>query len=663
MEGFRKKTADYTDIAYREAVTKLRYLLAESYTPSTGFSKYSLGHYHPYIPTEGNVLIPPTPRPALGLTLKKPETEGQPPPELMSFIQRQEEYIEQLEKESQYCRVESRPSKKKHFIGPNIMFESRISELEAQLTQTKMELKKAVEEAESLRKRVAEQGLPSQVSSVLPHASDSELYRQIDALQREREELNDMINKLHASIAQLREKEATVSQKLKRSLDAVDQAHFEKNQSEIEVRRLKNELERMNEKQRESMGEQSRRLAEVERRYAAQTEQLSADLSAQWENATKLGMDLEKQRRTETELRRELMQRNTTLEELKKELNTKTTCRVRVATVCQGALQSELLASTGEREGLQAEVAALRLAEVERRYAAQTEQLSADLSAQWENATKLGMDLEKQRRTETELRRELMQRNTTLEELKKELNTKTSALQSELLASTGEREGLQAEVAALRLAVERAERAGRQDTARLQAEVTSLRQRLDRADTDLLHARKENLRLTDQIASLEKELHLAKLTHEGGENQILKDSKREKELTSMILDMDAKHVQNLAELEGMIQSQSQLMEKLKGECHTLTEKLEDTSLRHKEAKSSLREENEKLVERLAGVWESCKELHSLCTQYGLAVPVYSYTQEMTEWSGNMNSRSMPNSPRRVDMPLTIHDLSLPRLYL
>ncbi|XP_046676492.1 serologically defined colon cancer antigen 8 homolog isoform X2 [Homalodisca vitripennis] len=614
MEGFRKKTADYTDIAYREAVTKLRYLLAESYTPSTGFSKYSLGHYHPYIPTEGNVLIPPTPRPALGLTLKKPETEGQPPPELMSFIQRQEEYIEQLEKESQYCRdelsnlmgkvkeviteneglherrksgmlqslfdsfemeddeedddassedkVESRPSKKKHFIGPNIMFESRISELEAQLTQTKMELKKAVEEAESLRKRVAEQGLPSQVSSVLPHASDSELYRQIDALQREREELNDMINKLHASIAQLREKEANVSQKLKRSLDAVDQAHFEKNQSEMEVRRLKNELERMNEKQRESMGEQSRRLAEVERRYAAQTEQLSADLSAQWENATKLGMDLEKQRRTETELRRELMQRNTTLEELKKELN-----------------------------------------------------------------------------------------------------TKTSALQSELLASTGEREGLQAEVAALRLAVERAERAGRQDTARLQAEVTSLRQRLDRADADLLHARKENLRLTDQIASLEKELHLAKLTHEGGENQILKDSKREKELTSMILDMDAKHVQNLAELEGMIQSQSQLMEKLKGECHTLTEKLEDTSLRHKEAKSSLREENEKLVERLAGVWESCKELHSLCTQYGLAVPVYSYTQEMTEWSGNMNSRSMPNSPRRVDMPLTIHDLSLPRLYL
>jgi serologically defined colon cancer antigen 8 len=30
---------------------------------------------------------------------------GLPPPELMAFIERQEEYIEQLEKESQYCRV------------------------------------------------------------------------------------------------------------------------------------------------------------------------------------------------------------------------------------------------------------------------------------------------------------------------------------------------------------------------------------------------------------------------------------------------------------------------------------------------------------------------------------------------------------------------------
>lgn len=63
---------------------------------------------------------------------------------------------------------------------------------------------------------------------------------------------------------------------------------------------------------------------------------------------------------------------------------------------------------------------------MERRYAAQTEQLSADLSVQWESATKLSLELEKQRRAEAELRRELAQRNATVDELKKELNTKTS---------------------------------------------------------------------------------------------------------------------------------------------------------------------------------------------------------------------------------------------
>jgi hypothetical protein len=49
-----------------------------------------------------------------------------------------------------------------------------------------MDLKKAVEEAESLRRKLAEQGLSSGAQSYLPQAqaSDAELYRQIEALQR-----------------------------------------------------------------------------------------------------------------------------------------------------------------------------------------------------------------------------------------------------------------------------------------------------------------------------------------------------------------------------------------------------------------------------------------------------------------------------------------------
>lgn len=37
-------------------------------------------------------------------------------------------------------------------------------------------------------------------------------------------------------------------------------------------------------------------------------------------------------------------------------------------------------------------------------------------------------------------------------------------------------------------------------------QIQSLRQRLDRADADLVHSRRENLRLSEQISTLEKEV-------------------------------------------------------------------------------------------------------------------------------------------------------------
>lgn len=39
MDSFKKQTPDYTDIAYKEAVARLRYLLAESYSPHSSPAK------------------------------------------------------------------------------------------------------------------------------------------------------------------------------------------------------------------------------------------------------------------------------------------------------------------------------------------------------------------------------------------------------------------------------------------------------------------------------------------------------------------------------------------------------------------------------------------------------------------------------------------------
>lgn len=80
------------------------------------------------------------------------------------------------------------------------------------------------------------------------------------------------------------------------------------------------------------------------------------------------------------------------------------------------------------------------------------------------------------------------------------------SLQSDIGVSGAEKSALEQQISSLQLANERQERQGKQESMRLQAEMQSLRQRLDRADGDLIHSRRENIRLTEQVAALEKEV-------------------------------------------------------------------------------------------------------------------------------------------------------------
>lgn len=56
--------------------------------------------------------------------------------------------------------------------------------------------------------------------------------------------------------------------------------------------------------------------------------------------------------------------------------------------------------------------------------------------------------------------------------------------------------------------LERQDRQYESEKERLNNETISLRQRLDRAESDLLQARREQLRLNEHITSLEKEVKL-----------------------------------------------------------------------------------------------------------------------------------------------------------
>lgn len=221
--------------------------------------------------------------------------------------------------------------------------------------------------------------------------------------------MEETVRKLQDSIDCLKEHDAQNFSKTLRSRDLVEQSAFEKTQADIEIRRLKDELERQHVRVREIQHEMAKKISE-ERSMA------------------------------------------------------------------------------------------------ERRYNYQVDQLGGDLSSQWETASRLQLELERQKRVETDYRRDLAQKNAQIDELKSELKQKTASLLSDVAQVNAEKQSLEQEITSLRLQLERAERQSKVESSRLNAEIISLRQRLDRSDSDLLQSKRETLRLSDQIAALEKEV-------------------------------------------------------------------------------------------------------------------------------------------------------------
>lgn len=443
---YKKRNLDYTDYAHREAVNRLKFLLAESYTPVasrkssicgsiTGAGGGGVGglhgphhrhhhlHHHPhgklaedsddtdaasvverpaiadiskYLPdgglkgrysslrkypnygasyrTDG-----PTTANSCGGAAANNATDasssGGPPPEILNFIEKQEGYIEQLEKESHFCREElnnllgkvkdvisenealtdqartglrteaaadlsdssDAPNNNHHrelvavtprrkatssrpLSGPNIVFESRISELEAQLSQSAIDLKRMHNENEQNKRKMAE-GVAS--------GECSDVYRkQLENMQRDKQTLEETVRKLQHTIDELKQSDASNFARTQRTRDMADANAFEKAQSELEIKRLKDELERQHDRVREIQHEMAKRVAEerslAERRYNYQVDQLGGDLSSQWEASSRLQLEVERHKRMENDYRRDLQAKNAVIEDLRGEMKAKT---------------------------------------------------------------------------------------------------------------------------------------------------------------------------------------------------------------------------------------------------------------------------------------------------------------------------------------------------
>lgn len=76
----------------------------------------------------------------------------------------------------------------------------------------------------------------------------------------EKNSLQDTVTKLQANLNQLRSKENDTTDKVKRTLDAVEQAQYEKSSAELEIRRLKDELERQHTRLRDAITDQVKKI-------------------------------------------------------------------------------------------------------------------------------------------------------------------------------------------------------------------------------------------------------------------------------------------------------------------------------------------------------------------------------------------------------------------
>lgn len=449
---YKKRNMDFTDYAYKEAVNRLKFLLNETYSPtklSTFYNRHfedsgddtdnqsvlggrpAISEISKYIPPTSNLSryesvkklinyptytakessypttssfnhlkVSPSPIPIIQTTAPVAAAHLSdplhPPPELLNFIEKQENYIEQLEKESQFCRGElstllnkvkdvisenetltdqaksslprslfpnetsesddieihdfrkTYPKPRVPLEGPNIVFESRISELEAQLAQSGIDIKRLHDENESNKRKLnAGTNNPGD-----PMVNDA-YKKQIETLSREKINLEEKIRKMETEIYRLKDSDANNFTKTQRNRDLAEQALFDRQQSDLEIRRLKDELERQHERIRELQHEMAKRIAEeraqAERRYTYQVDQLGGDLSSQWEHTSKLQLELERQKRIESDLKRDIAQRNAQIDELKSEIKSKT-----------ASFLSDIAQVNAEKQSVEQEITSMR---------------------------------------------------------------------------------------------------------------------------------------------------------------------------------------------------------------------------------------------------------------------------------------------------------------
>lgn len=261
----------------------------------------------------------------------------------MMFIEKQENFIKQLEKENSSCRDEINSLKFKiddlaadndhlsrqverlqessdsddNMKHSKSIYESRINELESLLTHERSEVKRLLEENRRLHSKILNGENLEQLESLRRKNSD---------LQREKLDLEDRVRRLQSNLdmAKATNKDDGIYSRYlsPRDTEPSSLTLHERNQMEFEIKMLKDDLEFQKKRYAELQDDMEHRVAEERRAAESYINRKKTDIdgmSNQYEYASKLQMELDRHHRIEVDLKREISQKNHYIDDLKAE--------------------------------------------------------------------------------------------------------------------------------------------------------------------------------------------------------------------------------------------------------------------------------------------------------------------------------------------------------
>ena len=279
-------------------------------------------------------------------------------PAVKELIQRQESYINQLEREAAFC---------KHQLA------TILTQVKDVLIANSQDDKTKKDEMFGLIKNIeAEMKLSSAENNDKQQEENRELRQKLASHVDE----SDAIRRLREELEVLRVRESEAAEQVQRSIKVAEQIKQHKTEAEFEVGQLRGQVERQQVRIRGLIEEQVAKVEEerrnIERRFRDSLEQSKADIQRVQGENLKLSTALDKVTRQEAEVRGNLEEKERTLARVKEETDKRV-----------GELQLEIVEVTAGRHSVDREVnmIRLRLEKEKSDHSMEIERLQSEISA------------------------------------------------------------------------------------------------------------------------------------------------------------------------------------------------------------------------------------------------------------------------------------------